>query len=222
MSAKLGLFIEFSVGLFMAGFLLVLFSGCESEPPVHKMSRDEFRSSCNPKGICKGSAGASMIADGYDVCLCVDTGKIYRKLSLSDQSYFKTSIVNQKWTGIRAGTKVSYNDGEKGTVASNVIGSEVRLRIENISTTTQHIQPPFYLVGEDELPIQEFYIKEDKLAGDLPKQGISLKSKEVIEITFASAMGSADEYKHSNDFYIAGRCWKLQLEPFNVKSVDYE
>jgi hypothetical protein len=222
MSAKPRLLIEFSVGLLLVGLFLTAFSGCESEPPVHKMSPDEFRSSCNPEGICDGSPGASMIADGYDVCLCVETGKVYRKLRLSDQSYFETRIVNQEWTGLRAGTQVSYGNGKKGTVASDVIGCQVHLKIKNISPMTRHIHPPVYLIGEDELPIQEFHIKEDKSLADFPKEGIPLKPNEVMEITFDSAMGSMDEYKHSNAFYIAGRCWKLPLEPLRVKDVKFK
>jgi len=74
----------------------------------------------------------------------------------------------------------------------------LRLKIKNISPMTQLIHAPVYLLGEDESPIQQFHIKEDKSLADFPKEGIPLKPNEVMEITFDSAMGSLNAHATSD------------------------
>ncbi len=212
---------SFWTKLAIFGLSLPIFTGCESEPPIRDMTANEFMRSCNEEGICDGSTGVSWADGPYLICRCLESGKTYRKLAIDGQSKFKADIVSQKWTGIKAGTRISDNRGQS-TVERDVFGSEVRLNITNTSSEKAYIYPPVYLAGEDELPIQPFRVRKGKNVSDLPKQGLLLEPNETKLITFDSAMGSIDEYENSDIFYIVSSDWKIELAPLRTRDITFK
>jgi len=206
--------------VFFCPFLLAT-TGCESEPPLREMTANEFMTTCNAEGICDGSTGVSWADGPYLICRCLESGKTYRKFTIDIQSKFKADIVSQKWTGLKAGTKVSFNDG-LGAVEHDVFGSEVSLNVTNTSSQRAHIFPPVYLVGEDELPIQIFRLREGEIVSDLPKEGLPVEPNETRLITFDSVMGPMDAYENSGLFYIACSDWKVELKPIRSGDISYK
>ncbi len=196
-------------------------TGCESEPPIRQMSAEAFMTSCNAEGICDGSTGVSWADGPYLICRCLESGKTYRKFTIDGQSEFRAEVVSQKWTGLKAGAKVSFNNGQV-VVEHDVFGSEVSLTVTNTSSQRAHIYPPVYLVGEDELPIQLFRLRDGKTVSDFPKDGLALEPNETRLITFDSVMGPMDAYEDSDLFYIASSEWKLELDPLRAGDIKFK
>jgi hypothetical protein len=136
-----------------------------------------------------------------------------------------TKIVEQKWSGIAAGTKVTVSKGREATIKEDVAALYFSITVENPRASSFALRPPVHLVGQNGKQVSRFRLQSaTPPVGDIKSlDAIEVPGEQSILLEFECTLKGFADLRSASPLFIEfpSHGWQLKTDPLPSRDVLY-